>query len=431
MKQILEAHYPPTFRKEDAKYLGTLLGNRHSVAVVGMKRVGINNFLRFFLYHPDTLPTYLKGETKHLFVRIDLNDLIERDIYPFWTLTLKRIVDTVEKTNCSETLKKECRKLFTESIQIKDLFFTLDSVHKIIGKLVNEGISPTLFLLRFDRLNNVISHEFFHNLQGLNESANHKLSYVFTSFRPLHQVAPEVLKKSSLSGFCDTLYIKPTQNNDSGILLETFETHYGMKLQEPIKRLLIELSGGHAQYLQQSLIKLQSIQDIPQDREVLLTLLGADEQIALQSEELLASLTPEERTVLLAVHQSGSATEQQKKTVGYLWDTGILVEKGKKEIIFSPLFAHYVSSIATNAIQGSEFTRKEHVLFSFLKTNQENLCERDAIINAVWPEQAEFGISDWAVDRLIARVRSKLKAQKSLYEIVTVITRGYKLVKKG
>jgi len=39
----------------------------------------------------------------------------------------------------------------------------------------------------------------------------------------------------------------------------------------------------------------------------------------------------------------------------------------------------------------------------------------------------EFGVSDWAIDRLVARVRVKLPQQNSPYEIVTVRTRGYKL----
>jgi DNA-binding response OmpR family regulator len=46
----------------------------------------------------------------------------------------------------------------------------------------------------------------------------------------------------------------------------------------------------------------------------------------------------------------------------------------------------------------------------------------------VWPEYEEFGVSDWTIDRLIARLRAKLKQQQSTYTIVTVKTRGYKLV---
>ena len=72
-------------------------------------------------------------------------------------------------------------------------------------------------------------------------------------------------------------------------------------------------------------------------------------------------------------------------------------------------------------------TRKEHLLFTLLETHLGDICERDEIIEVVWPEYKEFGVSDWAIDRLVARVRVKLREQNSPYEIVTVRTRGYKL----
>ena len=72
-------------------------------------------------------------------------------------------------------------------------------------------------------------------------------------------------------------------------------------------------------------------------------------------------------------------------------------------------------------------TRKEHLLFSLLESQIGHICEREKIIEIAWPEYKEFGVSDWAIDRLVARVRVKLREQKSPYEIVTVRTRGYKL----
>ena len=67
-------------------------------------------------------------------------------------------------------------------------------------------------------------------------------------------------------------------------------------------------------------------------------------------------------------------------------------------------------------------------MFGFLKSHEGSLCEREAIIEAVWPESKDLGVSDWAIDRLVARVRGKLKHQGDTYEVVTVKTRGYKLI---
>jgi len=48
-RHIEEALYPLTFRSKESESLGNYIKNRHNVVLVGMKRVGISNFLRFFL----------------------------------------------------------------------------------------------------------------------------------------------------------------------------------------------------------------------------------------------------------------------------------------------------------------------------------------------------------------------------------------------
>src|SRR3989338_5709703 len=123
--QVVEASYPISFREKLAQELGGHIKNRNSVVLIGMKRVGISNFLRFFLYHKDIQKTYIGDNIHHLFVTIDLNDLVEKEIYPFWTLTLKRILDASEKSSVKQSTLKEIESLFLNSIQSKNLFLTI------------------------------------------------------------------------------------------------------------------------------------------------------------------------------------------------------------------------------------------------------------------------------------------------------------------
>ena len=115
------------------------------------------------------------------------------------------------------------------------------------------------------------------------------------------------------------------------------------------------------------------------------------------------------------MHGEKISTEE-KSQAAYLWNTGIVQE----EKIFSPLFELFVS--AQN--------KKEHMLFTYLEEHVNAICEREAIVDIVWPEYKEYGVSDWSIDRLVARVRGKLRKQKSMYEILTIRTRGYKLLTK-
>ena len=116
MKHAIEATYPVEFREADAQRLGAELDHHDSVVLMGMKRVGISNFLRFFLNHPAIGSTYIKNDSTQLFIIVDLNDLVERDVYPFWTLVLTRIVDSIQKSGMPEAVKRESRRIFVKSI---------------------------------------------------------------------------------------------------------------------------------------------------------------------------------------------------------------------------------------------------------------------------------------------------------------------------
>ncbi|HLL60215.1 MAG TPA: hypothetical protein VK338_00715, partial [Candidatus Nitrosocosmicus sp.] len=175
---VVEAAYPLNFREEDAKKLGEHLRNRHSVDLIGIKRVGISNFLRFFLNHKDITRAYIHANEKDMFIAVDMNDLVEIDTNQFWLLTFKRIIDTLETYDIQMATKKHLNSLFIEAIKTKDLFFTIDSIRHSLNEIIKLDYLPTIFLLRFDRLKHIISSDFFSNLQGLRDGTLEKLAYV-------------------------------------------------------------------------------------------------------------------------------------------------------------------------------------------------------------------------------------------------------------
>lgn len=426
---IIEATYPIDFRKKDAVVLGQLLRDRNSVVLIGMKRVGINNFLRFFLYHKDVVRNYIADGNSHLFIKVDLNDLVEREVFPFWILTLKRISDAVEKSSLSKSIKKYIETLFLDCIQSKDTFLTIESVRKSLSKIVEQNILPTIFFIRFDRLKDIVTADLFGNLQGLKDATNNKLSYVFTSFRGLSDLAPTVFKKPSLSLFTKDLYIKPAEKIDANIIFKTYTDHYKLSISSSLKGWLFEIVDGYVQYLQLALIFLHENKKVIKSKDEIFNLLSGDERIGLQSEELWESLEDFEKTTLLKIIRKEPIGEKEKTKAKYLWDTGLINQEGKNFKLFSLLLDYYVRQKDTSSQSFiADFTKKENLLFNFLKENLGQICEREKIIEAVWPEVEELGVSDWAIDRLVARVRNKIILQKVGFEIQTIKTRGYKLI---
>ncbi len=426
---IIESQYPILFRKQEATVLGNHLKNRHSVVLVGMKRVGISNFLRFFLCHKGIVREYISKTQKHIFIKVDLNDLVERELFPFWTLTLKRIVDTVEEKDLGKETTRYIQNLFLDSIQTQDLFLTIDSVRKALMRLVDNHFSPTLFFLRFDRIKDAVTPEFFGNLQGLRDATHQKVAYVFTSFRSLDRLSPHVFTKASLLMFAQDLYIKPARKDDTYSIFKTYKNMYRLGLDSQIEEALFDSVDGYIQYLQLALIFLHERRKMIKSKAELFDALVKDERISLQSEELWESLDSLEQNVLLKVSKGQEVTEEEKKIASYVWDTGFIAEYSGKRSLFSPLFDYHLKQRDIQNGGGiSDFTKKENSLFTLLKQKAGEICEREEIVEAVWPEVEAFGVSDWAIDRLVARVRSKLKLQKSKFEIQTIKTRGYRLV---
>jgi DNA-binding response OmpR family regulator len=151
----------------------------------------------------------------------------------------------------------------------------------------------------------------------------------------------------------------------------------------------------------------------------------------LQAEELWESLNKDEQQILknIVSSKTNSVSIHHDK---YLLETGFIKQEKSGYKIFAKLLEEYIKShtlILNNFESSLEFTKKELALFKFLQKNLNQVCERDQIIEAVWTDEEEaLEVSDWAMDRLVARVRAKLKKQKSNQEILTVRTRGYKLI---
>lgn len=430
--KVIEQTYPETFRSAVTKVLTEHINKRNSVVFVGMRRVGISNFLRFFLYHR-RLRTKLSRNSKHLYIPVDLNDLIERALASFWILTLKRVLDAVEASEFNPKTKKYIENLFLDGIQSKNTFLLIENIKKALNKIISEGVYPTIFFIRFDRISESASAEFFANLEGLKNSTDDKLSFVFTTSRGLNSVSPKVFSHTSLSLAESEIYLKPAQSEDLKIISESYIKRFGLRISPQTEDELIKLTGGYVQYLQLALIILSKPENNPSKIKKLLETLLSDERIRLQSEELWEGLTENEQQILLMVLNNQPLSEKDLAGSKYLIDSGFLVSSKGCFKIFSEIFENFLKSKNGKDEKGNngkiELSRKEHLLFSYLKQNLGEVCEREAIIEAVWPEEEALGVSDWAIDRLVARLRKKIKEEGG-FEIVTIKTRGFKLMSK-
>ncbi len=406
-----------TFQKRVGEPLDAALHGRKSVVLIGMKRVGINAFVRQYLKNKKRI--HLENEPiqeKPLHILIDLNNLFERSLYAFWILTLKTLLDAVHENIPDSEIREKCETLFAQSIQLRDTFFTMHSVQRLITALTQNGHTVTLFFLRFDRLQPVITNEFYSNLQGLKDGVP-LLAYVITSYRPLDELVPEVFTPSSVHGFFQEQYVPPLdtleQTNFLQKLYQTYKIPYTTNTAQEIE----QLCGGHVQYLHLAVLRLKNSPELLAQSTKIRSALQMDENIQFLTEEIFKSLTLSEQKYLKNLPDTSEAPSK------YLLKSGI-VQNGS--VPFSDLFLMGISQ-KQKKTHSHDFSKKEQLFFDTLFAQIGNLVERNTIIETVWQEESELGVSDWAVDRLAARVRRKLVSQRSQYKIQTVVSRGYKL----
>lgn len=430
---ITEIQYPLHFREHDAQTLGKHILHRHSVELVGMKRVGISNFLRFFLYRHEVVPTYIHTTERHLFIPVDLNDLFEKERAPFWRLTLKRIVDIINQNTDLEEFRDMAEQKYN-STERTDIFGLVDAIREIMTELVQNEFIPTIFFLRFDRLHDIITRELFRNLQGMVDATNHKLAYVFTSYRELNAIRPDVFDKQSLLSFSHKLYLKPAKDPDMETILDSLRHKYKIALSDTLTQGLISYAGGHVQYLHLMMFLLNESPSLRSYRpQEFFSAALKDERIILQSEELYDALTDHEQQILLKALADQISPADAVHDGAYLFHTGYVYENAdQKCAVFNPFFEAYLKEHIKKQVPASSstLTKKEQLLYEVLKQKQGDICERDDIIQYVWSECSEIGVSDWAVDRLVSRLRSKLRAVEQNAEIKTIKTRGFMLLSK-
>jgi DNA-binding winged helix-turn-helix (wHTH) protein len=427
---IPEASYPTVYREKDCVALASFIAKHESVCLVAMKKVGISNFVRFFFHHSGIKKKYFKGQEKEfLFILCDLNDLSEISLRSFWVLLLKRFSETIATSQVPPKIKHRIDKLFIQAISATDPFFFFDCLRKSIEIVASEtNLCLVLFLLRFDRLKDIFSMQFYANLQSLFDTAKYRFLYVTTSVRTLPELCSEIFKGANISTFAHSYFLKPAKREDL-IAISSYlnlTPKYSPKITPKIKGEILTMGGGHI-----VLTRLIGI-SFSEGNETTLSMdhLLGDERILLTLEEIWNNLTIVEQNFLKRVSQKEKI--KKDKSVDFLFQTGILKDNKGKYIFFSPLFEKYLERLKTVEKEPqNEFTKKEKILLDFLISKKTAICSRDEIIEAVWPEYKisdDLTVSDWAIDRLVWRLRKKIKTRQEGYEIITIRDQGYKCI---
>ncbi len=370
MYNFKEGKFSPDFAKEKMKEVRALIERSISFVVTAMPGVGASYFLK-----------YLACQDFAYFIHIDMYSLPVLNQHEFYKLLLEELGGNPAKKPDEELLKD------SKSI-LKQLAIKQDKI--------------VLIFNRFDQLHKVFDQNFLSQIQSLSVIDPDKIVLIFTSTKPLVDIAPNALSGGNLNFYSEELYFKPYSIAD---LREILEIDPGrLTTQENLEKLLI-LCGGHNQLLH---ILLSS-----QKEKLIL-----DQFVRMQLRELVAYLNYNDRKQVQNIALGKKVTEIDE----FLLGIGIVKKTASGFELFTPLLAEYVQTHLPVKLPA-----KEAKLFKLLKTHIGAIVSKDEIFTEVWGQDQE-NATDWALDALIYRLRKHpfLKSQGYIVESQKKI--GYTLI---
>lgn len=369
MYNFREAELGPDFAKEKLADFKSLINASHSFTVVSMPGVGVSYFLK-----------YLVCQDFAYFVHVDLYTLPSLTQHEFYKLLLKELGGKVEEKR-DDTIFTECKQL-------------LETLSKKLDKIV-------IVFSRFDQLKKEFTKEFLAGIQSLTTVSLGKIVVIFTSIKPLYELAPDAVSGGNLPFYSKILYFKPYLKDD---LKKLITIEHSLKAHPNLDE-LIDQSGGHNQLLH---IFLNS----HKQQNLLL-----DKFVKLQLKDLIDYLDYHQRKVLQKIALGKKLTEVDE----YLLGVG-LVKQSTSFQLFTPLLSEYIK---TN--MPVKLPVKEARLFKLLRKNIGRTITKDEIFASVWADNPDE-TTDWALDALVYRLRKHQFIQSNGYIIESHKKVGYTLI---
>jgi hypothetical protein len=257
----------------------------------------------------------------------------------------------------------------------------LSTLEAALEAALTTRLGVCLLLDRFDALGPSVQLQINGSLRALRDAFKYRLSYIIASRRPIDP-------RSELAElfFAHTLWLGPLSPSDARWSARRDLLRFGLPADDALVDRLVELTWGYPSFLRaavEACASGASLKEIPLHPAV-------------------------------------------QRRVAEFWSD----EPTQNDLELARLAGHpwLAPQPTRDEAQAADLTAKEYLLWAYLQAHPGQVCSKDELIRAVWPEDKVYleGIRDDSLAQLVRRLRKKVELEPDQPQrIQTVPGRGY------
>ncbi len=433
-----ESLYPDSAWEKELSQLVHYIREGNSSQLIGIAGVGRSSILSLLAYNKDVrLKHFPQNNAIVHFVLTNFSEMRGRPLLDVMKFLFLSLTDSLRERKMQAEYEA-VDTIFKESLSYQDELVITQGLKRAIQYLTLEKKLTVIFLFdRFDDYVPFLTAEFFTNLRSLRDIAKYRFSVIFSLSHPLE----ETLEPDLLSDFSDFVtghhvYVSLYDKESIAFRVGYLEKLTGKNVDKGILEQIVSLTGGHIRLTK---LAVESFLSQGKKNDDLLSFLYEQKTIQSALLSIWRGLTPSEQAFLSAENAEDNQTQVYLQKVG-------LVE-GEKVTI--PLLTRFVEEMAekiksgevkicynednNTIIQGEivlsdSLTKAEFRLLRFLLQHQDQIIDREKLIEVVWQDTATTqGVTEQAVDQLIFRLRRKIETDpNNPSHLLTIKGRGIK-----
>jgi len=433
--------YSNEFRKDLNLHILSDIHKGETASIVGLPGVGKSNTIYWLKKHCD------EKNSNIILITVDLNNLVSINDLEFYRLLLLELYESIFVAKLDDKLKTSITKIYQEYVNCKDSLLTYNAIKNILRLIIERtDYVISILLYDFERIKNINS-SVFNTISALRNIDKNRIVYIFI----WNTEIKNTFDPQTAGNLYDLLiynrhWLKPLNKNETKQLIKEITSILKSDLNDKQISRIYDLSGGHA-WLIKILAKLflenQITMDTPIDE------ISDISSIISRSQQLWNILSNENKNFIKLFIEGNIPPKD--KLPEFIEGTGLINEDGK---IFSPLFQLYIEkkihhakihvndktftinskslSIQRNGKEiKDQLTKNELKLMRFFMKNESVVISRDEIAEVIWGKYANRKYSDWAIDKIISRLREKIEENpKKPIHLMTLRGLGFKFKNK-